>query len=91
MPELPDLEIIRDFLQKNVRNIPIQEAEVLEPLVLRCSARDLIRDLEGKAFTESDPGLELGQRGASTVDGTAWRPRWAGSTDRLRFWGPPAT
>ena len=52
MPELPDLEIIREFLQENIVGLSIQEVEVLEPLVLRCSARDLVQELEGKVFTK---------------------------------------
>jgi formamidopyrimidine-DNA glycosylase len=52
MPELPDLELIRDFLQQNIRDVPIREVEVLEPLVLRCSAQGLVQDLVEKTFTE---------------------------------------
>lgn len=52
MPELPDLEIIRDFLQQRIRDVPIREVEVLEHLVLRCSAPGLVQGLMGKAFSE---------------------------------------
>jgi len=52
MPELPDLEMVRDFLREAIRGAQIQEVEIPDPLVLRCSAHDLIRGLEGKAFTE---------------------------------------
>ena len=51
MPELPDLEIIKDFLGKAIRGVLIQEVEITEHLVLRCSADDLIDGLEGKAFS----------------------------------------
>jgi formamidopyrimidine-DNA glycosylase len=52
MPELPDLEIIRGFLRNNIPGAKIKEVEVSEPLVLRCSAKDLIQDLKGRAFTD---------------------------------------
>jgi len=52
MPELPELEVIREFLQENIVGIRISELEIREPLVLRCSAPGLVQDLMGKAFTE---------------------------------------
>jgi formamidopyrimidine-DNA glycosylase len=52
MPELPDLEVIKDFLQETIGGVQIQEVEIPEPLVLRCSVDDLINGLKGKVFAE---------------------------------------
>jgi formamidopyrimidine-DNA glycosylase len=35
MPELPDLEVIREFLEPRIVDVPIQAAEVRRPLVVR--------------------------------------------------------
>ena len=41
MPELPDLEVVKEVLQDRVIGLPVVSVEVLEPLVLRCSIEDL--------------------------------------------------
>lgn len=52
MPELPDLEIIKDFLHESILGVNIQKVEITEPLVLRCPIDDLIKGSEGSVFTE---------------------------------------
>jgi formamidopyrimidine-DNA glycosylase len=52
MPELPDLEIITAFLRESIPGVEIEEVEIKESLVLRCSVKDLIQDLKGRAFTD---------------------------------------
>lgn len=52
MPELPDLETIKGFLRENIRGVQIEEVEIKDPLVLRCSAHDLTRNLERRVFTD---------------------------------------
>ena len=36
MPELPDLEVIREFLAQRILDVPIASAEVRRPIVVRC-------------------------------------------------------
>jgi formamidopyrimidine-DNA glycosylase len=49
MPELPDLEIIKEFLEKNASGDVIEKIEVIDPLVLRCSREDLVGHTKGKS------------------------------------------
>jgi formamidopyrimidine-DNA glycosylase len=52
MPELPDLEIIREFLAPRVINVPIVSAEVRRPLVVRnLLGGDMATHLVGRHFT----------------------------------------
>jgi formamidopyrimidine-DNA glycosylase len=48
MPELPDLEIIRDYLRETIRGDQIRDVGILEPLVLRCRIEELAAGLRGK-------------------------------------------
>ncbi len=50
MPELPDLQIVTEVLQKHVCGLRIQHAQVIEPLVLRCVAQDVVETLQGNAI-----------------------------------------
>jgi formamidopyrimidine-DNA glycosylase len=52
MPELPDLEIVKEFLRGTVRGVSIQQVEIGDPLVLRCSIEKLTGGLEEKTIEE---------------------------------------
>jgi formamidopyrimidine-DNA glycosylase len=52
MPELPDLEVIREFLARHIVDVPITLAEVRRPLVVRnLLGVELADDLVGRSFT----------------------------------------
>jgi formamidopyrimidine-DNA glycosylase len=58
MPELPDLEAIKDFLNRNVLGLEIGAVEVPQPLVIRRPPpSEFVSLLEGNAFRE------VGRRG----------------------------
>jgi formamidopyrimidine-DNA glycosylase len=57
MPELPELEVVKDFLVEHLVGRRIEKVEVLRPIVLRNLALDFASSLEGRAFTE------VGRRG----------------------------
>ena len=48
MPEAPDLEVIKDYLNLNVKGTAIRSARVLRPTVLRPMAGDFAADLPGQ-------------------------------------------
>ena len=50
MPEAPDLEIIKDFLNPRISGVSIDVARVLRPTVLRSLAGDFPEDLPGHHF-----------------------------------------
>ena len=50
MPEAPDLEIIKDFLNDRVKRRTVQSAKVLRPTVLRSLAGDFPVDIAGRTF-----------------------------------------
>ena len=50
MPEAPDLEVIKDYLNEQVQGRSIASARVLRPTVLRSLAGDLAADLPGKTL-----------------------------------------
>ncbi len=52
MPEIPDLEAIRAFLNERIVGETIERAEFLIPVVFRVTKDDFIRTLEGNAFGE---------------------------------------
>jgi formamidopyrimidine-DNA glycosylase len=86
MPELPDLEVIREFLAPRLADVAILAAEVRRPLILRnLLGGDPVAHLVGKCFGE------VRRRGKFLLlgldDGTALviNPMLAG---RLRY-GPP--
>ena len=47
MPEAPDLEVIKDYLNERVKGRSIESARVLRPTVLRPMAGDIAEDLPG--------------------------------------------
>ncbi len=52
MPEIPDLEAIRGFLNTRLPGVTIQHAEFLIPVVFRVPKDEFVRALEGDAFVE---------------------------------------
>jgi formamidopyrimidine-DNA glycosylase len=53
MPEIPDLEAIRGFLNQRLPGTRIERAEALIPVVFRVPKDELIARLEGNAFGEA--------------------------------------
>ena len=52
MPEAPDLEIIKEFLTREVRGQRIESAREVRPTVLRSLAGDFAADIRGRGFVE---------------------------------------
>src|SRR5437764_1392360 len=52
MPEVPDLEAIRGFLNRRIVGESVTKAEVFIPVVLRIPRDDFIRLVSGDAFGE---------------------------------------
>ena len=48
MPEAPDLEVVKDFLNQRVQGQKVDSATVLRPTVLRSLAGDFAADDEGR-------------------------------------------
>lgn len=54
MPELPDLEIIKSFLNQRLVGTSIEKIEVVQPLVIRRPpVKDFIAGLQGRSFQEA--------------------------------------
>ena len=53
MPEIPDLEAIRGFLNKRLPGVRIERAEFLIPVVFRVPKDEFVRTLEGNVFAET--------------------------------------
>ena len=53
MPELPDLEAIRGFLNERLPGVRIEQAQALIPVVFRIPKADLQAVLEGNTFGET--------------------------------------
>ncbi len=51
MPEAPDLEVIKDFLNQRARGLVVEQARVLKPLELRVlTPTDFTQDIVGRSF-----------------------------------------
>ena len=50
MPEAPDLEVIKDFLNRRVRGLRLESARVLKPTVLRSLAGDFPDDIQERTL-----------------------------------------
>ena len=48
MPEAPDLEIIKDFLNRKVQGTVVKSAKVIRPNVLRSIAGYFASDIKGR-------------------------------------------
>ena len=53
MPEIPDLEAIRGFLNQRLPGVRIERAEFLIPVVFRVTKEEFVRTLEGNVFGET--------------------------------------
>ncbi len=53
MPEIPDLEAIRGFLNQRLPGVRIERAEFLIPVVFRVPKEEFVRTLEGNVFGET--------------------------------------
>ena len=52
MPEAPDLEVIKDYLNQHVKGAVIQSARVLRPTVLRPLAGNIAEELPGRSLNQ---------------------------------------
>jgi formamidopyrimidine-DNA glycosylase len=52
MPEIPDLEAIRGFLNQRALGVRVERAEIVIPTVFRVSKDDFSRTLEGASFAQ---------------------------------------
>ncbi len=53
MPEIPDLEAIRGFLNQRLPGVRIERAEFLIPVVFRVPKEEFVCTLEGNTFSET--------------------------------------
>jgi formamidopyrimidine-DNA glycosylase len=53
MPEIPDLEAIRGFLNQRLRGARIERADFLIPVVFRVPKEEFVRVLDGNTFGET--------------------------------------
>jgi formamidopyrimidine-DNA glycosylase len=54
MPEIPDLEAIRGFLNQRLPGVRVERAEALIPVVFRVPKDELVSSLTGAAFGETE-------------------------------------
>lgn len=47
MPELPDLEIVKEVLNRRLKGKQVEKVEILRPLILRCLQEQLFSGVEG--------------------------------------------
>jgi len=52
MPELPELEVIKNFFNARILNLPIQLIQIKQPLVFRCLLNELQEKLTQAYFTK---------------------------------------
>jgi len=48
MPEAPELEIIKDYLNERIQGLTVEFAGILRPTVIRSPAGDLVEDIKGR-------------------------------------------
>jgi formamidopyrimidine-DNA glycosylase len=53
MPEAPDLEVIKDYLNENLRDANVESCKLLRPTVVRSLAAEITGDLPGRAFLDA--------------------------------------
>jgi formamidopyrimidine-DNA glycosylase len=86
VPELPDLEIIREVLDRRIVDVPLVSAQVLRPLVVRNLLRgDLDEHLAGRRFAQVTRRGKFLLLGLDSGSHLVIHPMLAG---RLRY-GPP--
>ena len=52
MPELPELEVIKNFLNHRIINLQIKSVQIKQPLVFRCLINEFRNQLEQSYFTK---------------------------------------
>jgi formamidopyrimidine-DNA glycosylase len=52
MPEAPDLEIIKDYLNERIQGLTVESAGILRSTVIRSLAGDLVEDIRGRVLGE---------------------------------------
>ena len=53
MPEAPDLEVIKDYLNAELKHAPVESCTVLRPTVVRSLAAEVTSDLPGRSFLDA--------------------------------------
>ena len=53
MPEAPDLEVIKEYLNANLKDAPVESCTVLRPTVVRSLAAEVTGDLPGRSFLDA--------------------------------------
>jgi len=53
MPEAPDLEVIKDYLNANLKDATVESCKVLRPTVVRSLATEITGDLPGRTFLDA--------------------------------------
>ena len=53
MPEAPDLEVIKDYLNANLKDAAVESCKVLRPTVVRSLAAEVTGDLPGRTFLDA--------------------------------------
>jgi formamidopyrimidine-DNA glycosylase len=71
MPEAPDLEVIRDFLNQRAKGLLVEQTKVLHPLELRVlTPIDFVQNLAERSF------LGSARRGYSNFDTASPTSTW---------------
>ena len=52
MPEAPDLEVIKEFLNREARGRTVESCQVLKPTVVRCLTGSFPDDVKGRELLE---------------------------------------
>ena len=53
MPEAPDLEVIKDYLNANLKRTRVESCKVLRPTVVRSLAPEVAKDLPGRTLLDA--------------------------------------
>lgn len=53
MPEAPDLEVAKDYLNAELKDAVVESCQVLRPTVVRSLAADVTADLPGRTFIDA--------------------------------------
>ena len=53
MPEAPDLEVIKDYLNAKLKDVTVTSCKVVRPTVVRSLAAEVAGDLPGRWFLDA--------------------------------------
>ena len=53
MPEAPDLEVVKDYLNAELKDAVVESCKVLRPTVVRSLATEISKDLPGRTFLDA--------------------------------------